>query len=50
MGECPEENAKECGELLCQIMKDTPKQMMPEIPFKVDPSYTKCWYGEEISL
>ena len=50
MGECPEENAKECGELLCQIMKDTPKQMMPEIPFKVDPSYTKCWYGKEILL
>lgn len=50
IGECPQENAKECGELLKNAMCNAPKTKIPEMNFKVDISYTKCWYGEEISV
>ena len=50
IGECPEENAKECGELLKEAMCAASKSKIPEMNFKVDISYTKCWYGEEIAV
>ena len=47
--ECPEENAKECAELLAQIMSKAAEEIL-QMPIKCDVAVTKCWYGEEIKL
>ncbi len=49
IAECPEENAKECSELLSQIMSRAAEEIL-KMPIKCDVSITKCWYGEEIQL
>ncbi len=48
LGECPEENAKECAEVFSKCMKDSAKPFGLEI--KTDISITKRWGGEELSV
>lgn len=48
IGECPEKNAKRCGELLSQLMKEAAKDIT--VPMKCDVEYTKCWYGEPLKI
>ena len=49
IAECPEENAKECSQLLAQIMSEAAEKIL-EMPIKCDVVVSKCWYGEEIEL
>jgi len=49
IAECPEENAKECSELLAKTMSAAAEQIL-EMPIKCDVEVTKCWYGESIEL
>ena len=48
IGECPEENANEVAERLCDIMKIAAE---PEcvVPFKCDPTIEKSWYYTDYS-
>lgn len=46
IGECPEEHAKECAELLSQIMCEAAEEILG-MPIKCDTEVTKCWYGKE---
>ena len=48
IGECPEENAKECKELFAQCMCDAAVDL--GIPISCDVSVTRRWYGEEITV
>lgn len=48
IGECPIENAIECGEILSTIMKEAGKPVL-SIPQKVDVERTLVWYGEDIA-
>ena len=48
IGECPEENAKECKELFAQCMCDAAIDL--GIPISCDVSVTRRWYGEEIMV
>lgn len=48
IGECPEENAKECKELFAQCMCDAAVDL--GIPISCDVSVTRRWYGEEIMV
>ena len=49
IGEAPIKNAKRCGELLSQCMRDAASDIL-KLPAKCDVSITKCWYGEEITI
>lgn len=49
IAECPEENAKECAELLAKIMSHAAEEIL-KMPIKCDVSTTRCWYGDEIKL
>ena len=49
IAECPEENAKECSELLAKIMSDAAEDIL-KMPIKCDVEVTKCWYGESIEI
>jgi DNA polymerase I-like protein with 3'-5' exonuclease and polymerase domains len=49
IAECPEENAKECSELLASTMSHAAKEIL-KMPIRCDVSITKCWYGEEVSI
>lgn len=49
IAECPEENAKECAELLAQTMSKAAEQIL-EMPIKCDVECSKVWYGERIEL
>lgn len=49
IAECPEENAKECAELLAQTMSGAAEKIL-EMPIKCDVSVSRCWYGEDIEL
>ena len=49
IAECPEENAKECSQLLAQTMSEAAEQIL-EMPIKCDVSITRCWYGEEVTV
>ena len=49
IGECPIENAKEAGEIVSDIMKESPKPQVL-VPMKCDIEVTKNWYGPEIKL
>ena len=46
LGECPEENARECSELLSQIMCQSAEEIL-DMPMKCDVECTKVWYGKE---
>ena len=49
IAECPRENAKECSELLAEIMSKSAEKIL-EMPIKCDVEVTTHWYGEEIEL
>lgn len=49
IAECPEENMKECSELLAQTMSDAAAKIL-DMPINCDVAISKCWYGEEIML
>ena len=49
IAECPEENMKECSELLAQTMSDAAAEIL-DMPINCDVAISKCWYGEEIML
>lgn len=49
IAECPEENAKECSELLAKTMSHAAEQIL-EMPIKCDVEITKQWYGERVSV
>lgn len=49
IGECPEENAKECKKLFADLMAEAAKSKL-EIPIKCDVEVTKQWYGTEVKL
>lgn len=46
LAECPEENAKECSELLSKIMSESAEEILG-MPIKTDVETTKVWYGKE---
>lgn len=48
IAECPEENVKECSELLAKTMSHAAEEIL-EMPIKCDVAITKNWYGEELS-
>lgn len=47
--ECPEQNAKECCDLLSQIMIESAKERV-RVPMKVDCEVTYAWYGEAVEV
>ena len=49
IAECPEENAKECSQLLADLMSEAAEDIL-KMPIKCDVAVTKCWYGEELSV
>ena len=49
IAECPEENAKECSELLAKTMSYAAEQIL-EMPIKCDVVVTKAWYGERVEV
>ena len=49
IAECPIENAKECSELLAQVMSSAAERIL-KMPIKCDVEVTKCWYGASIDL
>ena len=49
IAECPEENAKECSELLAQVMSDAAQKIL-HMPFSCDVEVSKAWYGESIKV
>lgn len=48
IAECPEENMKECSELLAQTMSKAAERIL-EMPIKCDVEITRAWYGETVS-
>ena len=49
IAECPEENAKECSELLASTMSHAAEQIL-EMPIKCDVELSYQWYGEKIKV
>ena len=49
IAECPQENAKECSQLLAETMSKAAEAIL-EMPIKCDVTITKEWYGEEVKL
>ena len=49
IAECPEENMKECSELLARVMSAAAEKIL-EMPIKCDVALTREWYGEEIEI
>lgn len=47
LAECPKENAKECAQLLAQIMSEAAAEIL-EMPIGCDVEVTDRWYGEPI--
>ena len=47
IAECPEENAKECTELLAQVMSDAAEKIL-SMPIRCDVEVSKVWYGKSI--
>ena len=47
IAECPEENMKECAELLAKTMSHAAEEIL-EMPIKCDVEITRNWYGESI--
>ena len=48
IGECPEENMKECSELLAKVMSESAEKIL-EMPVKCDVDLMYQWYGEKIN-
>ena len=49
IAECPEENAKECADLLAKTMSDAAQEIL-HMPFNCDVECSRAWYGESIKL
>ena len=49
IAECPEVNAKECSELLAQVMSQAAEKIL-KMPIKCDVEITKSWYGAPFDL
>ena len=49
IAECPEENAKECSQLLADVMSKAAEKILG-LPFKCDVEITKAWYGERYNV
>ena len=49
IGEAPVENAKRCGEIVCELMIKAAAQKV-SVPMKVDAEITDRWYGEEVEF
>jgi DNA polymerase I-like protein with 3'-5' exonuclease and polymerase domains len=49
IAECPEENIKECAELLASTMSKAAEQIL-EMPIKCDVEITRQWYGESVKI
>ena len=49
IGECPEENMKECSELLAQLMSESAEKIL-EMPVKCDVDVMYRWYGDKINV
>ena len=49
IAECPEENLKECAELLAQTMSDAAARIL-DMPINCDVACSYQWYGEEIQI
>ena len=49
IAECPEENLKECAELLAQTMSDAAAQIL-DMPINCDVACSYQWYGEEVKI
>lgn len=47
--ECPEENAKECAELLTTLMVEAARNKI-RVPMKCDAEITRVWYGEPLEV
>lgn len=47
--ECPEENAKECAELLSSLMVGAAAEKI-RVPMKCDAEVTRVWYGEPLEV
>lgn len=47
IGECPEENMKECSELLAKVMSESAEKIL-EMPVKCDVDLMYQWYGEKV--
>jgi DNA polymerase I-like protein with 3'-5' exonuclease and polymerase domains len=47
--ECPEEHAKECSEIVSNLMIESAKDKI-SVPMKCDAEITRSWYGEEVKL
>lgn len=48
IGEAPKETAKQCGEIVCEVMAKVTEDTI-SVPMKVDAEYTERWFGEDIS-
>lgn len=49
IGECPEENAKECAARFSQLMSEAAKSKLT-VPISCDVEITRAWYGERVEL
>lgn len=49
IGECPEENAKECAERFAHLMNIAAQDKLT-IPISCDVEITKQWYGESVAI
>ena len=49
IAECPEDNMKECSQLLAQTMSEAAEKIL-QMPIKCDVEITKQWYGEAINV
>lgn len=49
IAECPIENAKECSELLKQVMSHAAEKIL-NMPFDCDVELTDAWYGNEVII
>lgn len=49
IGECPEENMKECKERFAKLMSEAAKDKL-HIPISCDVEVTKCWYGDKVEV
>lgn len=49
IGECPEENIKECSELLAEVMSKAAEELIG-MPFSCDAEISRVWYGERYEI
>ena len=49
IGECPEENIKECSERLAEVMSKAAEELIG-MPFSCDAEITRAWYGESVKI